>query len=146
MRLVLTVLAFAACAALAPGASAAVVTPPGCHWVPTAERADVVGLWCRAPDGRARPTGQTLAQPPGDAWDGCPGGLMYDGMRCVTEARAIEAAERAPAPPRSSMVGPPPRTQPRMLLWRDGKRGRVTRGLACTDDREVTVCTPIRRY
>jgi len=146
MRLLLTTLAFAGLCALTGGAQAAVATPPGCHWVPTAERTDVVGLWCRGADGRARPTGQTLAQPATDAWDGCPAGLMYDGLRCATEAQALAAAEGAPPLLRSPIVGPPALSAPRVLLWQDGRRGRTTRGLACTDQSDVTICARIPHY
>jgi hypothetical protein len=146
MRLLLTALAFAGLVAPGAGAQAAAVTPPGCHWVPTAERADVVGLWCRGPDGRARPTGQTLAQPAMEAWDGCPAGLMYDGRRCATEAQALAAADSAPVLRRSDFAVPPPRSAARVLLLQDGRRGRATRGLACTDQGEVTICSRIPHY
>ena len=145
MRLILTVLAFAASVAFAPQAFAEVVTPPNCHWAPTAADPGVVALWCRGDDGRARPTGQTLAQPPGGTWDGCPRGRMYDGVRCVTEARAVAAAGVGYAPPPVMWSEPPVRMAPEVYVYRDSK-GRNRDGLACTEQSNVRICKPIPHY
>lgn len=143
MRLVL----ISALLTLGAGAARAeVVTPAGCHWIPTAERADVVALWCRGPDGRAQPTGQTLQQPPNSWGDGCPGALIYDGVACVSEDQAMAAAALSRGAPQSSAAYAPARAAPpRVMLFAD-RRGRTTRGLACIDEREVTICKPIPRH
>jgi hypothetical protein len=131
---------------MAGGASAQVITPPNCHWVATPQEASVVELWCRSEDGRARPTGKTLRQPAGDAWDGCPPGKLYDGARCVSEAMALAAASRTyDFAPQGYAAGPPPPAQPRLLLFQDRRGGR-SRGLACIDQDNVTVCRPIPRH
>lgn len=125
----------------AGSAGAQVVTPQGCHWVAAAERTDTVALWCRGPDGRARPTGQTLVQGPASG-DGCPGGLMYDGAACVTEDQAMATPRWASR--RSEIAAAPVRATPRVMVLAD-RRGRATRGLACVDQRDVTICRPIAR-
>lgn len=134
---------------LSGGAAAAQVeTPPNCHWVATAQASATLELWCRGDDGRARPTGRLLQQstrptPAGE----CPKGKMYDGSRCRPEAAVLAAAPRAPyvAPDRPAAAPAAKSNTPRVLLFRDGRGGR-DRGMACVDDREVTICKPIPRY
>ena len=100
-----------------------------------------MALWCRGPDGRARPTGQTLVQGP-PSGDGCPGGLMYDGMACVSEDQAMAAPRWTSR--RSEIAPTPARAKPRVMVLAD-RRGRATYGLACVDQRDVTICKPIAR-
>ncbi|MFN3513108.1 MAG: hypothetical protein ACK41C_08695 [Phenylobacterium sp.] len=124
-------------------AAAQVDTPPNCHWVGASPDARTLELWCRGDDGRARPTGRMLHQS-GTAPPDCPRGQVYDGARCIAEAAALAALPQAPyvAPP-PAVAGPYPKgPAPRVLLFRD-RRGQGDRGMACVDDRGVTVCRPI---
>lgn len=126
----------------AGGASAEVVTPVNCQWIATMADANVSELWCRQPDGRARPTGQTLAQSPTLSGDGCPGALLYDGVACVSEDAAMAAAR--PGPGIGHGVAGPYRAMPRVMVLAD-RRGRMTRALVCVAQREALVCTAIPR-
>ncbi len=130
-------------------AAAQVETPPNCHWVATPEAPATLELWCRGDDGRARPTGRTLQQSTRPAAGGeCAAGKIYDGARCRPEAEVLAAAPHAPyvAPDRPVVPGPTAKGRsPRVLMFHDG-RGGHDRGMACVDDRDVTVCQPIPRY
>lgn len=146
MRLAIGTLIWALGAA---GASAQVDTPQNCHWVATPADPSMIEMWCRDPDGRAHPTGRTMRQAPADAWSGCARGRIYDGTRCVSEARALEKANRvweaAPPPAPAASPNPPAATQPRVLMFQD-RKGRRSRGMACTDQSQVTICKPIPHY
>jgi hypothetical protein len=85
-----------------------------------------------------------------DAWDGCPKGQLYDGARCVSETRAFEAAGRTwrAAPPPATApapAAPSKTTEPRILMFQD-RKSRRSRGMACVDEANVTVCRPLPRY
>ena len=130
----------------AGGAVAQVDTPANCHWVSTPQDATTLQMWCRAEDGQARPVeGRFLRQATGNSSSGCTRNRIYDGARCVTEAQALAAAPVGPyyAPERSGVAPAAAPAKPRVLLFQDGKRGR-SRGMACIDERDVTVCKPIR--
>ncbi|WP_309643538.1 hypothetical protein [Phenylobacterium sp.] len=132
-------------------AMAQVETPPNCHWVSMPETSATLELWCRGDDGRARATGRTLQQSKRPTSDGCAAGLLYDGARCVPEAQVLAAAPQAPYVMPDRPVIPAPSTttrRPRVLLYQDGRYGRGgrQRGMACIDDRDVTVCKPLPRY
>lgn len=150
MRLQLGLLAAMLVAGVAMAASGAgaqtTTTPSNCHWVALPDAPSTIEMWCRADDGRARPTGRKMQQGPAAASDGCPAGKLYNGTRCVTEAQALAAApqgyigpERPPTPP------PAAKTAPRVLMFQD-RNGRNRRGMACIDRQDVTVCQPIPRY
>ena len=136
MRWATGLAALAAGVATAGAACAQVTTPPNCHWVTVPAQPDNIEMWCRGDDGRARPTGRMMRQAPPDTWDGCPAGKIYDGLHCVTEARALAAAAEvwamAPPPAPSASAAPSPSSKPRILMFQDrkGKRGR---GMACID-------------
>lgn len=148
MRLELGLFVILVAAALATSASAQVDTPPNCHWVALPNAPTTIEMWCRADDGRARPTGRKMQQGPAAASDGCPAGKLYDGRRCVTEAEALAAAPQgyigpdrpAPATPQAAA-----KTAPRVLMFQD-RGGKNRRGMACIDRQDVTVCQPIPRY
>jgi hypothetical protein len=146
MRLAIGTLIWALGAA---GAWAQVDTPQNCHWVAVTNNPSVIEMWCRDPDGQAHPTGKTMRQAPPDTWSGCPRGRIYDGARCVSEARALQQANRLwddlPPPAPSVSPGPPPRSQPRVLLFQD-RKGRRGRGMACVDQAQATICKPIPHY
>jgi len=139
---VLTLMAFGA-----GGATGQVDTPPNCHWVAMPEAPATLELWCRGDDGRARATGRTLQQSSRPTPSGeCPAGKLYDGARCRPEAAVLAAAPKAPyAAPERPAVPAAKSNPPRVLLFRDS-RGRRDRGMACVDDRDVTICKPIPRY
>ncbi len=71
-------------------------TPQGCQWYERADRQ--TELFCQDDLGRYRPTGEVRAVTPSVA-DGCGAGQVYDGVRCVSEATALEARERGGAGP-----------------------------------------------
>jgi len=132
------------------GAWAQVDTPQNCHWVAVPAEPSVIEMWCRDPEGLAHPTGRTMRQAPADTWSGCPRGKLYDGVRCVSEARALQSANRlwdeAPPPsPGAGAVGPPAASQPRILMFQD-RKGRRGRGMACIDEQQATICKPIPHH
>lgn len=147
MRYALGLAALTLVVSIGGGASAQVDTPPNCHWVAMPEAPATLELWCRGDDGRARATGRTLQQssrptPVGE----CPAGKLYDGARCRSEAAVIAAAPKAPYAAPERPAAPTAKTNPpRVLLFRDS-RGRRDRGMACVDDRDVTICKPLPRY
>lgn len=148
MRLRLALFAITAVTAVATGASAQVDTPPNCHWVALPDAPSTIEMWCRADDGRARPTGRKMQQGPAAASDGCPTGKIYNGARCVTEAAALAAAPQGYiGPERQTPPTPQPaaKTTPRVLMFQD-RNGKNRRGMACVDRQDVTVCQPIPRY
>ncbi|HEY3696604.1 hypothetical protein [Phenylobacterium sp.] len=136
-------------AAMAGGAAAQVDTPPDCHWVAVPARPSTIEMWCRGEDGRATPTGRLMRQASPNTWDGCPRGKLYDGARCVTEARALAAAGEAWASAPPPVPGPAaaaaPANRPRVLMFQD-RRGRRGRGMACIDQDNATICKPIPRH
>jgi len=145
MRIQLAVLVVAA-AFMGTGAMAQTTTPPDCHWVAVPESPSSIEMWCRGPDGRARPTGKTMLQGSSAVSDGCPSGQVYDGRRCVSEAAALAAAPLGYiGPERPATPQPKARTTPRVLLFQD-RDGRNRQGMACVDQRDVTVCQPIPRH
>lgn len=131
---------------LAGDAAGQVATPPNCHWVALPEAPSTIELWCRGEDGRARATGRTLQQGPAPASDGCPAGQLYDGQRCISEAAALAAAPQGPyiGPERPPSAGQKAQSAPRVLLFQD-RDGRHNQGMACIDQRDVTICRPIPR-
>lgn len=146
MRLQFGTLAFVAAVGLGSSASAQVDTPPNCHWVALPDAPATIEMWCRADDGRARPTGRKMQQGPASASDGCPKGKIYDGQRCVTEAAALAAAPQGYiGPERPPTPQPAAKPAPRVLMFQD-RNGRNRRGMACIDRQDVTVCQPIPRY
>lgn len=143
----LATLATLGTAVMTSGAAAQVSTPSNCHWVALPDSPTTIEMWCRADDGRARPTGRTLEQGAAPTTDDCPAGKLYDGERCVSEAAALAAAPQEPyiGPERSSSPGPKTDARPRVLLFQD-RDGRRIQGMACINQRDVIICRPIPRY
>lgn len=132
-------------AAVASGAGAQVSTPSNCHWAPKAQDASTIEMWCRGDDGQARATGRTMQQVSSSA-DGCPAGQLYDGERCVSEAKLMSSL------PQTKLVEPKyatpqtrPKVQPRVLMFQDSS-GRYRQGMACVNTGTVTVCQPAPHY
>jgi hypothetical protein len=145
MRYVLGVLATLMLGSAAIDANAQAPTPPNCHWSPKGGDPSVIEMWCRGDDGQARATGRTMRQVASSA-DGCPAGQLYDGERCVSEAKLMSRL------PTTTYVAPAPATpqptakqRPRVLMFQDAG-GRHRQGMACADTGGVTVCQPVPRY
>lgn len=109
-------------------------TPDSCWWVAVPRTASTHQLWCRGPDGRARPVDRLLEQGRETAGQ-CAAGKVYDGVACVSERDAIAALEAEPVVSVSKAVKPTasaaakPRTE--MTVIDDGQGNRA--GFVCKD-------------